>query len=392
MRGTVVNLLQPNPVMPPDHSPRLLVVDDRLDNLIVLKGVIETHLPQCQVVTATSATAGLALAASQEMDGALIDLQMPVMDGIEMCRLLKEVPATAHFPIMLLTSHTADASTKARGLEAGADDFINRPIDNLELVGRIGVMLRIKRAEDELRAVNASLESLVELRTEKLRDAARRQAMLSKSVLAAQEDERARLSRELHDELGQILSALQYEMGWLQGLVVSDPEQAAQSFDTAVGMVQRAASELRRICRALRPPLLDDLGVAAALRNLVDEFGQRAGLTVELSIAIESVEGAVSPEVALCIYRVLQESMHNCLRHAQATSLSVSLAPAGGELLLRVRDDGRGFDVDALTATAGCGIDGMRERASVLGGSLEIHAQLGRGTTVLLGVPLREGL
>jgi response regulator RpfG family c-di-GMP phosphodiesterase len=161
-------------------NPRLLVVDDRRDNLIVLEQVITEHLPQYEVVTATSAAEGLKVAASSRLDGALIDLQMPHMDGIEMCRRLKAAPATANVPLMLVTSHSADANTKAKGLEAGADDFINRPIDNLELVGRIKVMLRIKRAEDALREMNARLEDLVQLRTEKLRQAARRHAMLSR--------------------------------------------------------------------------------------------------------------------------------------------------------------------------------------------------------------------
>jgi len=363
-------------------------VDDRSDNLTVLEEVIEAYLPECEVVTATSAAAGLALAEGKAVDGALVDLQMPVMDGIEMCRRLKAAPATARIPVMLLTSHSADAATKARGLEAGADDFINRPIDNVELVGRIRVMLRIKRAEDELRAVNANLEELVAQRTEKLREAARRQAMLAQRVLAAQEDERARLSRELHDELGQVLSALQYELAWLRGLVGSDPEKAMRSFDSAVDMVQRAVGELRRICRALRPPLLDDLGVEAALRVLVDEVGSRAGLVPDVSISIDAVEDRVSPELALCAYRVLQESLNNVARHAHATTVSVSLAPVEDDLVLTVGDDGLGFDIDSMPTAEGCGIDGMRERANVVDGALEIRSAPSQGTTVVLRAPL----
>lgn len=372
------------------RATRLLVVDDRDDNLTVLEEVIEAYLPECEVVTATSAAVGLRHAAREPVDGALIDLQMPVMDGIEMCRRLKAEPATARMPVMLLTSHRADPTTKARGLEAGADDFISRPIDNLELIGRIRVMLRIKRAEDELRTMNAHLEELVALRTEKLREAVRRQAMLSQRVLAAQEDERARLSRELHDELGQVLTALQYEIAWLRGLVSTDPGQAARSFDTATEMVQSAVGELRRICRGLRPPLLDDLGVEAALRSLVEEVGQRVGLITEISISIDGVADRVSPEVSLCTYRVLQESLNNVARHADATKVTVTLEPESDELVLSVADDGCGFDPNATVGSGGSGIDGMRERASVVGGSLEIESQPSGGTTIVLRSPLHH--
>ncbi len=372
------------------HRPRLLVVDDRMDNLIVLEQVIGEHLRNCEIATARSAEEGLAIIAAGRIDGALIDVQMPGIDGIEMCRRLKATPNTEGIPLMLITSHRADAATKARGLDAGADDFINRPIDNLELIARIRVMLRIKRAEDGLREINTHLEELVQVRTEKLRTAARRHAMLSRKVLLVQEDERARLSRELHDELGQILSALQYELGWLQRMIALKPESAAGSFGNATDMLDRAVTELRRICKALRPPLLDDLGVAPALRHLVDEFRKRNTVVSDIDIDLDDLGDEITPEAALCMYRVLQESLHNVTRHAEASAISVALTRGAHHLQLSVTDDGRGFSMDDPTAALGCGIDGMRERAHLVGGSLHIHSEPNRGTSVVLRVPLSE--
>ncbi|WP_298036728.1 PAS domain S-box protein [uncultured Desulfuromonas sp.] len=147
----------------------LLVVDDTPDNLFVLEQVIARHLPGCRVITAASGGEGLALAASVSLDGALLDVQMPGMDGIEMCRRLKAEPATASMPVVLITANRASSELKARGLEAGADDFISRPIDNLELVARIKVMLRVRRAEEQLRRANAGLERRVAEKTAALR-------------------------------------------------------------------------------------------------------------------------------------------------------------------------------------------------------------------------------
>ncbi len=146
----------------------LLAVDDRPENLFVIEELIAQHLPECVLVTAPSAEEGLALAVEKSFDGALIDVQMPGIDGLEMCQRLQVDGANGHLPILLMTAHGSTAELRIRGLEAGADDFISRPIDNVELVAKIRVMLRIKRAEDELRAVNAHLEELVAERTRAL--------------------------------------------------------------------------------------------------------------------------------------------------------------------------------------------------------------------------------
>ncbi len=134
---------------------KLLLVDDNPDNLLVLEKVIDHYLPRCTVVTAGRAEEGLSIAATLSLDGVLIDLQMPGMDGIEMCRRLKAAPLTAEVPVILLTSSLSSPEKRVEGLEAGANDFIVRPISNLELAARIKTILRLKQAEDRLRESNA---------------------------------------------------------------------------------------------------------------------------------------------------------------------------------------------------------------------------------------------
>ena len=143
----------------------LLAVDDTPANLFVLKELVEEHLPGCTLLTANHAKEGLAVIAEKQVDGILIDVQMPEIDGVEMCRQLKTDEASKHLPVILITAHGSTSELRARGLKAGADDFISRPIDNIELVAKIQVMLRIKRMEDELRTTNARLEELVADRT-----------------------------------------------------------------------------------------------------------------------------------------------------------------------------------------------------------------------------------
>jgi two-component system, cell cycle sensor histidine kinase and response regulator CckA len=147
----------------------LLLVDDRPDNLFVISELTNAHLPGCQVLTAANAQEGLEQAFAHSPDGILIDVQMPGMDGIEMCRRLKADQRTAHVPVILMTAHRSDPTLRAAGLDAGAEDFIAKPVDNVELVARIKVILRIKRAEDRLRQANAELEGIVAGRTSTLR-------------------------------------------------------------------------------------------------------------------------------------------------------------------------------------------------------------------------------
>lgn len=367
----------------------LLVVDDRPDNRIVLQSVIEEFLPDCKVVAVSSATEGLKTLRVTAMEAALIDLQMRDIDGIEMCRRMKKDPATAHIPVALITSHSVGHDTRARGLEVGADDFISRPINNLELIARIRVLLRVKRSEDALRSVNAELERRVAERTKDLQTSVERLETLSRKVLMAQEEERARVSRELHDELGQILAATRYELGYLQKTQEDYLESSGLDLTNAVNMIERAAGELRRICQGLRPPLIDTLGLEPSIEMLMNEFEERANIKIRTDIQLDEIEEKISSDIALCTYRILQESLNNIVRHSIASKVFVSVYVEAGDLHLSIRDNGKGFDLSKIDSTKGCGVSGMRERAWLVNGELTISTAPLKGTRVTLRVPLK---
>ena len=146
----------------------LLIVDDRNDNIIVLSSLIREYFPQYDIFSATNATEGLRIAAEMKVDCALIDVQMPEMDGVEMCRRLKADAGTRHIHIILLTAHRTSPEIRAKGLEAGADDFIHRPFDNVEFVARIKVISRIITAEKKSYEMNEQLETLLEEKSSEL--------------------------------------------------------------------------------------------------------------------------------------------------------------------------------------------------------------------------------
>jgi signal transduction histidine kinase len=367
---------------------KLLVVDDRADNRIVLQSVIEEFLPECEVVAVSSAAQGIETLRTTEVEAALIDLQMQDIDGIEMCRRLKKDPVTAHIPMALITSHSVGHSTRAKGLEAGADDFINRPINNLELIARIRVLLRVKRSEDALRQVNAELERRVAAKTKDLQTSVERLETLSRKVLMAQEEERARVSRELHDELGQILAAARYELSYLQKTQEDFTQAPRLDFTNAFNMIERAAGELRRICQGLRPPLIDTLGLEPSIETLMNEFAERTDIKIKTDIQLDEIDEKISSDIALCTYRILQESLNNIGRHSKASRVSVSVYVEAGTLHLCVRDNGNGFELSGIDSSKGCGISGMQERAWLVNGELTINTTPLGGTRVWLSVPL----
>ena len=214
-----------------------------------------------------------------------------------------------------------------------------------------------------------------------------RLGQLSRKIMMAQEEERARVSRELHDELGQLLTAARLELSWLRKQAPINGEQMQEVASQSTRLVEQAADELRRICRGLRPPVLDDLGLEPAAVQLTREFMERTAARVELIADLED-DAALPAEAALCVYRVLQESLNNVGRHSQASHVTVRLVREPGSIELEVSDDGIGFDPDQVDGERGFGVAGMQERAGLVGGRLTISSQPGSGTRVSLHLPV----
>lgn len=216
--------------------------------------------------------------------------------------------------------------------------------------------------------------------------AERRLAQLSRTVLRAQETERARVARDLHDELGQIITALRLELGILIKRPPDSAEETAEGIRGITELVEHAATELRRVCQGLRPPLLDDLGLGPAVEQMIARFEEHSDLLVHLDLRLPEPKPAVRPELALCTFRILQEALTNVSRHAQAHDVSVSLSLDGDTLRLSVYDDGRGFD-PAVGGNRGAGITGMRERAHLAGGLLSLRSAPDEGSRVTFEAP-----
>lgn len=228
---------------------------------------------------------------------------------------------------------------------------------------------------------------------ERLEESEARLRELAAFLQTVREEERTHIARELHDELGQALTALRLDLGWLRGKAAPLGEPTSQRVTAALGVVEQSIVSLRRISEDLRPAMLDSLGLAAALENHATQFAERTGIACELRMNREEFE--VGDTLATTVFRIVQEALTNVARHAGARQVAIRIeqdATAGHEgIALTVTDDGRGFDV--ANRTKRFGLLGMRERVAMLGGTLEIDSQAGRGTRVAawLPLPLQDG-
>ncbi len=223
---------------------------------------------------------------------------------------------------------------------------------------------------------------------EQVRAGRERSQILAQQLMEAQEAERRHLARELHDEIGQALTAIKIN---LQAVCRSVKESAASGrLEESIGIVDRVLQQVRNLSLDLRPSLLDDLGLAAALRWYLDRQAKRAGFSAEFAADPPEIRAPARLETAC--FRVAQEALTNVVRHAQAKQVRAELRQHDNQLELRIQDDGIGFDVAAARQRAArgqsLGLLGMQERVLLIGGRIEIDSDTGRGTTIAVRFPL----
>jgi PAS domain S-box-containing protein len=227
-----------------------------------------------------------------------------------------------------------------------------------------------KQAEDALRASQRELREL------------------SARVLEAREEEKAHIARELHDELGQLLTALKMDLAWLNERLPAAGELGAKAAEMG-SLLDRTVSATRRISADLRPLMLDDLGLADAAAWLVEDFAKRSGIACRMDLSGADELEDPSKAVATAVYRAIQESLTNIARHSGAKSAWVALAVREGWIHVEIEDDGRGIAPEDFAKVRSLGLKGMRERIAYLGGSLEIARAPRGGTRLRVLVPVR---
>ncbi len=228
-----------------------------------------------------------------------------------------------------------------------------------------------------------TLEASASAQYREAAEARRQLKSLSARLVETQETERRALSRELHDEVGQALSAVLVELRNLAGL---SGQQSRGKVESIKGLVENTVRVVRNMALLLRPSMLDDLGLIPALRWQAREVAKRTAMDV--SVVTELAADDLPDEYKTCVYRVVQEALHNCSRHSRASAVRIRVRQESGRLSLTIQDDGQGFDAGQ---SKGLGLLGIEERVTGLGGRFEVHSERGAGTILAVELPFDGG-
>jgi PAS domain S-box-containing protein len=300
--------------------------------------------------------------------------------GKSMDQLLPARFRTSHQMHMRAFALTAEADKRmgasrvVSALRANGEEFpIDASISRVQVGGEqfFTVILRDVsarvRAEQELEAARAEIRQL------------------SLAAQTAREQEKARIARELHDELGQALTALKMDVAWLQNNFGSDPARLASRTLAMSALLDSTMAAVRRIAADLRPLILGDLGLEPALEWLVGDFSRRHGIACSLQVAADCAD--LAEPIASALYRIAQEGLTNVARHACATKAGVHIYKEGGKVMLSLQDNGRGFAADSPPGKGAYGIKGIRERVYLLGGQVNFLSRPGQGTVIRVTLP-----
>lgn len=375
---------------------RILVVDDQEANVRLLQKVLRNG-GYADVLATTEPQRALEMCVSNEPDVILLDLHMPKMDGYALLAQLRRSFPSAYLPIVILTADSQQEA-KLRALSLGASEFLTKPFDAAEVLTRVENLLTTRSLYLELEREKGSLEQRVDERTRALQQSRAeleatlvelrradgdRQRLLA-ALVRAQEEERARIAADIHDDSIQVMTAVGIQLGIIRGDLKGTPNE--QAIREVEDIVRRTIGRLRQLLFDLRPPTLDREGLAATVKMSLRDLERLAGIRWELH---DAMTHEPSPETRVVVFRIAQEALVNVRKHSQASRVEVFLGSREEGVIVRVRDDGRGFSRDdqEILLPGHIGLQAMRERAEMAKGWFRIDSALGTGTVVEFWIP-----
>ncbi len=351
----------------PKDKVNILMVDDQVGKLLSYEAIL-AELNE-NLIKATSGREAMEILLKNEIAVVLMDVSMPELDGFELADLIRQHPRFERTAIIFVSAvHLTDLD-RLKGYQRGAVDYISVPVVPELLRAKVSVFAELHRKARDLEMLNFELRCL------------------SARLIAAQDDERRRLSREMHDGFGQDLAVTKMaldKIAFAEDCPQWSRDTAAKASDVVYGVIQ----QVRSMSYLLHPPMLDEIGLKSALEWYLDGLSKRSG--IELEIEVQPLQfPRFSAEVETTLFRIVQEALTNIIRHSGASQASVSLFGDEDRLVLSVQDNGKGVS-DKVTEfrpdRMGVGIGGMRQRVKQLGGELRI-VNTNPGTLVQVKIP-----
>lgn len=382
-------------------TPKVLLVNDDAASLVALASLLSDGQGY-EVISARSGEEALRQVLIHDFAVILLDVSMPIMDGFETAEAIHSHPRSASVPIIFITAQYADEINRMRAYQSGAVDYLFTPIIPQILQTKVSVFvelakknLQLQFQKQELEQLNRDLQEqrkhdLEHLNERRQAETALRQSQEELRQLASyqeriKEDERKRIAREIHDELGQNLLALRIDIAMLHARTGITHPRLNKKVRGVLEHIDTTMKAMRAIINNLRPTVLD-LGLNAAIEWQVKEFQRRTGIVCELSMP--EIELVMNDDRATALFRILQESLNNVFRHARATKTKIELICAADQLSMKVTDNGVGIFPGCRRKANSFGLVGIKERVSTLGGEFSINTAQDSGTTLTVTIPL----
>ncbi len=351
-------MLVPNNEM--EYMKKILAIDDNNINLELISQIVKVYYPDFKFIGALSGQEGITIAQNENPDLILLDIMMPDLDGYETCKLLKKNNRTKQIPIIMVSALGRDSVERTKGLNAGADSFISKPFDQVELKAQINVALRIKSYQLQLKKLNSE-------------------------VTLVEERERRRIAENLHDSLGQTLGLA------FMNLSSIDVDECSPAIKNTIKftskLLNKAIEESRQLTYDLSPPILYELGLLPAIRWKLERFEK--DFKIKTKLIVENKSTQLSKENNIFLYRTVGELLTNTSKHAEATEVTVKQATNNGMYYISVEDNGIGIEKSPskpISNKGGFGLLSIEERIESLNGTFIIKA-LAKGTKAEIEIP-----
>jgi DNA-binding NarL/FixJ family response regulator len=383
--------------------PKILIVDDRKENLIALRKVLQDV--DAEIIDATSGNAALASTLDNNFALAILDVQMPEMDGYELSKLLRSDSRTSDIPIIFLTAAYDEEEQIYKGYMAGGVDYIVKPYNPVMLISKVNIFLELHRknlelaqkiealaasrrqlqeVSEKLFQLNETLEQKVAERTQEVRQQADHLRALAHQLTRVEQREKKRLSKILHDHIQQLIVAAKMQISWMKRK--DDPE-----YQTIVQGVDSILHEALESCRSLTvdlsPPVLHEAGLIGGLNWLASRMRAKNQFIVHLNA--ENKAEPVSEDIKFMLFESARELLFNIVKHAKVAQAQVILVRLHDDRIkLVVTDQGKGFDPERLGMRKAndnsFGLFSIRERLAYVGGEIKIKSAPGKGTQIIL--------
>jgi signal transduction histidine kinase len=354
----------------PPAALRILLVEDSAADVALIKHMLRTSDREVSVINVETREAFEAELSRRPPHLILSDYSLPTFDGGQALEIAKQI--APHVPFIFVTG-TLGEEVAIDMLKQGATDYVLK-----NRLSRLAPAVSRALRESEQRREREQSEERLRRSHDQLR-------ALTGHLQFVREEERTRIAREVHDELGQALTGLKLDLSWLSGKF-HGARGLQHKLKTMSGQIDATIHTVRRIATELRPGVLDSLGLAAAIEWQGAEFQERTGIRCEVKIDVmEPIQGL---DFSTACFRIFQETLTNIIRHAKATLVKVHLEQDDHELILTVQDNGRGITEREIVHARSIGLIGMKERAAQVGGEVFFFGLPERGTTVTMRVPL----